>query len=63
MDSRAENILFLMVILTGIAAFSGWVATWVFRVAARQRMAENVLRERLARMWSASARPSEPGSH
>jgi len=45
---EVAGLLIVMMILSG---FTVWMGVWIARVAARQRIAENVLRERLARMW------------
>ena len=45
---EVAGLLIMMMILSG---FSLWMAVRIARVAARQRIAENVLRERLARIW------------
>jgi len=45
---EVAGLLIVMMILSG---FTVWMGVWIARVAARQRIAENVLRERLARAW------------
>ena len=64
MTPDPEDIVVLLLGLTLLAGFSGMIAAWVVRVAARQRIAENLLRERLARAWGTLPRPSaETESH
>lgn len=58
MTPEPEEILLLMVGLTVLAGFSALIAYWVVRVAGRQRIAENLLRERLARAWGTLPRPT-----
>jgi hypothetical protein len=53
----AEDFLAVMMVLMILSGFSGLVAYWISRVAGRQRMAENLLRERLARSWGVNAPP------
>jgi cytochrome bd-type quinol oxidase subunit 1 len=52
-----NDILAVMVVMMILAGFSALVAFWISRVAGRQRIAENLLRERLARAWGVNTAP------
>lgn len=59
MTPDPEDILMWAVVLMVLAGFSGMVAMGVAKQVARQRIAENLFRERLARAWGVVRGPEE----
>jgi uncharacterized protein YneF (UPF0154 family) len=57
MDGRDIAVLLLAMAIMG--TFSLWIGMWIARVISRQRITENVLRERLAQAWG-RAQPAAP---
>jgi len=59
MDGR--DIALMLIAMAIMGSFSLWIGMWIVRVVSRQRIAENVLRERLARTWG-RAQPAAPAN-
>jgi hypothetical protein len=57
MDGR--DIALMLIAMAIMGSFSLWIGMGIVRVVSRQRIAENVLRERLARTWG-RAQPAVP---
>jgi hypothetical protein len=60
MDGR--DIALVLIAMAIMGSCSLWIAMSIARVVGRQRIAENVLRERLARTWgrAQTAAPADP---
>ena len=56
------DIAALLIAMVILGSCSLWIGMWIARIAGRQRIAENVLRERLARTWGRvqPAAPADP---
>jgi hypothetical protein len=54
-----RDIAAVLIAMVIMGSFSLWIGMWIAKAMGRQRIAENVLRERLARAWG-SVQPATP---
>ena len=54
-----RDVAALLIAMVILGSYSLWIGLWIARLVGRQRIAENVLRERLARTWG-RVQPADP---